>query len=68
MKPNFSYTANSQHQLLGYGLSYDGNGNTLTQDDSLSSRKFAYEWDAIGRLTAIVVDENGNGSNDSANS
>ncbi|MEZ5327068.1 MAG: RHS repeat-associated core domain-containing protein [Verrucomicrobiales bacterium] len=67
-RDSVSYTANSQNQLLGYGLSYDGNGNTLTQNDPLSSRKFAYEWDAIGRLTAIVVDENGNGSNDSADS
>ena len=54
--------SNSRNQLTGYGMTYDDNGNLLTQTNPVTGSKYAYLWDSINRLREIRVDLNGNGS------
>ena len=57
-----SYSVNSANQLTGHGMQYDGNGNLTAHTDPSTGKRYTYEWDAISRLRAIMVDNNGDGS------
>ena len=58
----YSYSVNTANQLTGHGMQYDGNGNLTAHTDPWKGKRYVYKWDAINRLTAIEVDNNGDGT------